>query len=191
MQILSKTILKHGRMSKVEKSNLANVSSHGANEKPPSYEKNNVDYKPVEKEGYPDEEEALLPAPAANIRPRRWGFPFFSCFEDCFTFCCAAAVPAAVYGRNKQRANHDDECCMYTGLYCIVDVATAQQCGCVLVGLDRQALRQRQSIPGTLVEDLAVATFCLPCALTQQKLELDVLDGTRIPTYAQGLDAEP
>eukprot|EP00835_Amoeboradix_gromovi_P007068 NODE_1033_length_1899_cov_0.158333.p1 type:complete len:179 gc:universal NODE_1033_length_1899_cov_0.158333:525-1061(+) len=153
---------------------------------PPPYGEQPIQYNPVEKKHESvDEESGLIPR--ERHMPRKWGFGFFDCLEDFSTFLCSCICPALVYAQNKQRINNDEECCMYTGLYCIVDIATSRQCGCVLAGLDRETVRKRQEIPGTLGKDLAVSWFCLPCSLTQQKLELDVLEGIRIPAYAQNV----
>jgi len=132
---------------------------------PPAYEKSNTDTSPAKNENNRDVRQELQ----YQERPKKWGFGFFDCFEDCFedcfTFLCAAACPAIVYGQNKQRAAGDEECCLYTGLFCIVDSATGRQCGCVLASLERQQIRNRQEIPGSLLEDLVVSSICLPCSL--------------------------
>eukprot|EP00834_Sanchytrium_tribonematis_P001528 NODE_38_length_35257_cov_0.939047.p22 type:complete len:197 gc:universal NODE_38_length_35257_cov_0.939047:18700-19290(+) len=153
---------------------------------PPPYEKSDASTTPV------DTKKPLLETEGSHERsnnqpaqiegPRQFGFGLWDCFEDIFTFCCAAACPAIVYGQNRQRQLNNEECCLYTGLFCIVE--SASKCGCILHAMDRQALRDRQHIEGSLLDDLCVSAVCLPCSLTQQKLELDVIDGTRVPNYA-------
>ena len=145
---------------------------------PPNYETSKLDTTPSDKA-----ERGELEGYRQTERPKRWGFDLFSCFEDFGTCLCATILPCMVYGQNKQRLNQDDDCCLYSGMYCIVDMSTASHCGCALAALDRQSIRKRQEIPGSLVEDAIASYFCLPCVLTQQKLELDCQDGTRIPSY--------
>ncbi len=93
---------------------------------------------------------------------------------DCSTCMFACCCPCCLYGKNKARLDGPGSgCCGPCCTYSILSV-----CGlCCCVGAStRAALRGRFSIAGGFLGDCFSHMCCAPCALTQEKRELDAMN---------------
>ncbi|TPX60639.1 hypothetical protein SpCBS45565_g07471 [Spizellomyces sp. 'palustris'] len=107
--------------------------------------------------------------------PKDWAHSLFDCFGDFGTCCLACLAPCYVYATNKQSMNKNDgcfgDCLMY---YC------ATQCGCgpCIGSGGRASVRSKYNITGDSCSDFCAHCFCVPCALTQEKREIDGMIAT-------------
>ncbi|KAL2912332.1 hypothetical protein HK105_208179 [Polyrhizophydium stewartii] len=101
----------------------------------------------------------------------------FDCFGDIGTCFLACFCPCVVYGQNQQRAHNKDgcfmDCCIY---YCAAEFGCHSCIGCY----GRGQVRERSNVAnGSSVGDCCVHICCTPCALTQEKRDLDATLGTQ------------
>ncbi|KAJ3271952.1 hypothetical protein HDV01_006086 [Terramyces sp. JEL0728] len=84
----------------------------------------------------------------------------------CLLSCCC---PCVVYGQNQQALNNKDswfvDCFIY---YCAAQFGFHSCLGCV----GRQNIRSQRQINGSSVNDCCIHFCCTPCALTQERIEL-------------------
>ncbi|KAJ3142864.1 hypothetical protein HDU90_002735 [Geranomyces variabilis] len=104
--------------------------------------------------------------------PKDWTHGLFDCFSDIGTCCVAACFPCCQYGKNKQALNKSDGCCGDCCMYCVV-----ASCGfgpCLASG-GRATVRAKYNITGDGCSDLCAHWCCGPCALTQEKREIEAM----------------
>ncbi|KAH6563525.1 hypothetical protein BASA62_008488 [Batrachochytrium salamandrivorans] len=91
-----------------------------------------------------------------------WGTCIIACFCPCVT-----------YGQNQQRAENKEGCFMDAAMYCIASSCGFQSCiGC----MGRGHVRAVSNITNdSSVADCLTHLCCSPCALTQEKRELDII----------------
>ncbi|KAJ3048472.1 hypothetical protein HK097_010508 [Rhizophlyctis rosea] len=94
----------------------------------------------------------------------------FDCFGD-FGFCIYAwcCAPCA-YGQNQQKLHKTDGC---IGDCCIYTLAAACGCHSCVGAYGRGAVRNKHGIEGGIVGDWCAHLCCTPCALTQEKMEME------------------
>ena len=94
----------------------------------------------------------------------------FDCFNDLGTCLISWFCPCVTYGQNQQRAQKKDGCVGDAAIF-----ALAACCGCYsCVGASgRGNVRAVRNIEGGFATDCLVHCCCVPCALTQEKNELD------------------
>ncbi|KAI8999935.1 PLAC8 family-domain-containing protein [Gaertneriomyces semiglobifer] len=97
--------------------------------------------------------------------PKDWSHSLLDCFGDCATCCLATFVPCFVYGQNKAALNKHEGCCGDCCLYCCCP-------WCVGSG-GRTSIRAKYNITGDSCGDCCAHLCCTPCALTQEKREID------------------
>ncbi|KAH9957326.1 PLAC8 family-domain-containing protein [Russula dissimulans] len=113
---------------------------------------------------------------------REWSHGLFDCFSTCGLCCWAAWCPCVVYSKNKQRLRHlryqgtslpgggepcDDHCYIHGGL-------TLLGYGWVLQVHERAEARDRYGIRGSAAGDCFTSWCCRPCALTQERREIEL-----------------
>lgn len=101
----------------------------------------------------------------------------FSCFDDPETCLIACCFPCVIYGKNHQRITQKpdsiaDACVYFWAVICGIT--------CCVGGSGRGAVRVVRGIDGGCCEDCCIHLWCSPCALTQEKLELDKAAGLSI-----------
>ncbi|KAI9099436.1 PLAC8 family-domain-containing protein [Phlyctochytrium arcticum] len=102
--------------------------------------------------------------------PKDWSNGLFDCFGDIGTCIFACCFPCYVYGTNKQALNRNSGC---VGDCCVYSLTMG--CGCApCVGSGgRGSVRAKYNITGGSCGDLLAHCCCAPCALTQEKREID------------------
>ncbi|KAI0279927.1 PLAC8 family-domain-containing protein [Russula aff. rugulosa BPL654] len=119
--------------------------------------------------------------PIGSNGKRDWSHGICSCFGSCGTCCMSCWCPCIVFGKNKQRLRNlnthgtplpgggsacDGDCCLYCGLgFCGL--------GWVLQIGSRGEVRDRYSIDGGACSDCCCSFWCGPCALTQERREIE------------------
>ncbi|KAI0305344.1 PLAC8-domain-containing protein [Multifurca ochricompacta] len=113
---------------------------------------------------------------------RDWSFGLFDCFSECGLCCWATWCPCVVYGKNKERLRnlqdqgvplpgggerHTDDCCVYGAL-------NFPGYGWVLQISTRADIRNRYGIRGDGNGDCFASGCCTPCALTQERREIEL-----------------
>jgi len=113
---------------------------------------------------------------------RDWSFGLFDCFARCGLCCMSVWCPCVVYSKNKQRLHslqtqgtplagggetYDSNCCIYggldfTGYSWIMQLRT------------REEIRERYNIRGAAFGDCLSSWCCRPCALTQERREIEL-----------------
>jgi len=128
----------------------------------------------------------ILNRPIGADGRRDWTYGLFEFFDACGLCCFATWCPCFVYTHNKQhlrslQANNaplppgteqtDADCCIYCGLtYC--SLSWILQLG------PREDIRLRYAVRGDAVTDCLISAFCRPCALTQERRELELEEGS-------------
>jgi Cys-rich protein (TIGR01571 family) len=97
--------------------------------------------------------------------------------------CWAVWCPCVVYGKNRQRLRslqnqgtplpgggerYDGHCCVYGAINVATGHARALQIHI------REQVRERYGIHGGPIEDCVTSWFCLVCALTQERREIEL-----------------
>jgi len=98
-----------------------------------------------------------------------WQQGVFDCSNDIGTCLLSCICPCVVYGQMKSKL--DRTSCFMNG--CIYAIVANIGCYCFLTGLFRGQVRRTYGIPGGSFEDCLIHCFCSPCAMTQEKLEID------------------
>jgi len=113
---------------------------------------------------------------------RDWTHGLFSCFGSCGTCCMSVFCPCIVYGKSKQRLSHlkihgtplpgggdtfDGGCCVYCGLN-LFGIGWVLQIG------ERGDVRDRYGIRGGTCGGCCSIWCCTPCALTQERREIEL-----------------
>ncbi|KAI0249606.1 PLAC8 family-domain-containing protein [Lactifluus subvellereus] len=113
---------------------------------------------------------------------REWSFGLLDCFNACGLCCWATWCPCVVYCKSKQRLRslqdhgvplsgdgerYNNDCCIY-GLLNIPGY------GWVLQIKTRSDIRNRYGIRGDTTGDCLASCLCNPCALTQERRELEL-----------------
>jgi Cys-rich protein (TIGR01571 family) len=115
--------------------------------------------------------------------------------------CLAAWCPCIVYSRNRQhlrslqyqgtplpadRERNDDQCCIYGGLeitgYSWVMQVRSEDIDDMRLRLIRvsdqiryrEEIRERYGIRGSSLNDCCISAWCRPCALTQERREIEL-----------------
>jgi len=119
--------------------------------------------------------------PIGPDRQRDWSFGLCDCLSRCGTCCWSVWCPCVVYSNNRQRLHslqHQGTpvprggeslgayCCIYFVLGC---------CGLnwVLQMQTRADVRLRYNIRGSTIGDCCTSCCCAPCALTQERREIE------------------
>ncbi|KAH9993562.1 PLAC8 family-domain-containing protein [Russula vinacea] len=116
---------------------------------------------------------------------RDWSFGLFDCFDRCSLCCWAIWCPCVVYSKNRQRmrslrdqgtplpgggVGFDGHCCIYgafvTGYSLFLQIHIREQ------------VRERYGIRGGPAKDCAASWCCRPCALTQERREIELEEGS-------------
>ncbi|KAF8467958.1 PLAC8-domain-containing protein [Russula ochroleuca] len=120
--------------------------------------------------------------PIGSDGVRDWSFGLFDCFGRCGLCCWATWCPCVVYGKNRQRlrslrkqgtplpgggVRYDRHCCIFGALE-----ITGYNLGMQIH--TREQVRERYSIRGNSTEDCAMSLCCRPCALTQERREIEL-----------------
>jgi len=120
--------------------------------------------------------------PIGLDKKRDWSFGLFDCFSSCNACCWSLWCPCVVYSHNKQRLHSlqtqgtplprgseslDAHCCIYGSLDCI-------GFGWILQVQTRADLRERYEIRGSMVDDCFASWCCRPCALSQERREIEL-----------------
>jgi Cys-rich protein (TIGR01571 family) len=124
----------------------------------------------------------------ANMHPigpdgkRGWTYGLMSCSDRCGLYCCATWCPCVVYSKTRQRLRslqyqghplagggdrYSDHCCIYTALLFIGHPWIMQV-------QPRAEIRERYAIRGNIINDWLASLCCNPCALTQERREVEV-----------------
>lgn len=92
------------------------------------------------------------------------------CFSACGTCCLACCCPCVVYGKNQQRAAKKEGCFSDCLIFCL-----ASSCGlhCCVGANGRGIIRGMRGINGGFLGDCCAHFCCGPCALTQERRELE------------------
>ncbi|KAH9968279.1 PLAC8 family-domain-containing protein [Russula dissimulans] len=113
---------------------------------------------------------------------RKWSYGLLDCFSACGLCCWATWCPCVVYSTNKQRLRQlryqgtslqgggdtcDDHCLIHGGL-------SVLGCSWVLQLHERAEARDRYGIRGSAVGDCFTSLLCCPCALTQERREIEL-----------------
>ncbi|KAL2912329.1 hypothetical protein HK105_208176 [Polyrhizophydium stewartii] len=114
---------------------------------------------------------------AAPSKKAEFTHGLFDCFGDFGTCLMACFCPCVVYGQNQQRAENKDgscmDCCIY---YCAAEFGFHSCIGCY----GRGKIKERTNVVNdSSMGDCFTHLCCAPCALTQEKRELDVALGAR------------
>jgi len=131
-------------------------------------------------------EKNALNRPQGPDGKRNWSFGLFDCFPRGQLCLWATFCPCVIYGQNRQRLRHlqkrgrplpgggdnfSDDC----RVYCCMAVPCfywAFQMG------SRLDIRKRYDIRGEAMEDCLSSLFCRPCALTQERREIELEEGS-------------
>jgi len=120
--------------------------------------------------------------PIGSDGKRGWSNSLCGCFSSCGICCNSLCCPCTVYSKNKQRLrnlmNHDAplpgggdacncDCCCFFGL-CLVGLP------CILQMGTRRDVRDRYGIRGGACRDCCSSWLCGPCALTQERREIEL-----------------
>ncbi|KAI8901723.1 hypothetical protein BC833DRAFT_576406 [Globomyces pollinis-pini] len=93
----------------------------------------------------------------------------FDCFSNCGTCVLAWFCPCVVYGQNQAALKNGDGWVVDSALY-----LAAACCGCnsCLGAVGRDKIRESRGIEGQFITDCLLHTCCVPCTLTQERVEL-------------------
>lgn len=94
-----------------------------------------------------------------------WKNGLCSCFGNIPVCALSYFVPCYVFGKTAEKNGED---CVKCGLVTFVPLANLY-----FMTKQRQAIREKQGIEGSCVNDLCVTCFCGLCALTQQAREVE------------------
>jgi len=124
-----------------------------------------------------------LDRPIGRDGMREWSYDLLDCFPACGLCCFATWCPCMVYSRNRQHLRNlqiegiplppgnermiDAYCCIYSGLLVLLYGSTLQ------IGTRRE-IRARYRIRADHCDDCLVSAFCHPCALTQERREMEL-----------------
>ncbi|KAI0286347.1 PLAC8 family-domain-containing protein [Russula brevipes] len=123
-----------------------------------------------------------LNCPIGPSGKRDWSYGLFDCFSACGLCCFAAWCPCIVYSKNRQRLRSlqhegtplkgdgetcDEHCCIHGGL-------TVLGYGWIMQIHTRAEVRERYGVDGSAVGDCFSAWCCRPCALTQERREIEL-----------------
>ncbi|KAH9993552.1 PLAC8 family-domain-containing protein [Russula vinacea] len=111
---------------------------------------------------------------------RDWSFGLFDCFSTCGLCCASVWCPCIVYSKNKQRMHSlqaqgtrlvgdGDTCDSNCLIYCVLG-----NCSWVLQIPAREEIRERYGIRGSTLSDCFASWCCRPCALTQERREIEL-----------------
>jgi len=113
---------------------------------------------------------------------RGWSFGLFTCFSRCGLCCLSTWCPCIVYNKNKQRVHSlqvqgtplpgggetfDGYCIIY-GWLAVLGY------GWIMQIRPREEIRQRYGIRGGPFTDCLASQCCNPCALTQERREIEL-----------------
>ncbi|KAI8901184.1 hypothetical protein BC833DRAFT_522574 [Globomyces pollinis-pini] len=94
----------------------------------------------------------------------------FDCFKKptvCALSCCC---PCIVYGQNQATVKGSDSCLVDSIIYLAVGLLGCHSC---LGAVGRGHVRDARGITGAFTGDCCMHFCCGPCALTQERVELD------------------
>ncbi|KAJ3274040.1 hypothetical protein HDV01_003533 [Terramyces sp. JEL0728] len=115
------------------------------------------------------------PRKSPVVDNKEWSLGLFGCFADVTTCVKALFCPCIVYAQNKQVLNRTGSIGPDALLYCCgIDFWCCGSTGAI-GGSNRSEIRQSRNIQGSFATDFITHCFCAPCALTQEKLELELL----------------
>ncbi|TPX71492.1 hypothetical protein SpCBS45565_g01148, partial [Spizellomyces sp. 'palustris'] len=102
---------------------------------------------------------------AVHRPPKDWNHSIFDCFNNCGTCALACCCPCVVYGMNKKdlsrRSSWVGALTSCFGLHPCVG------------GGGRTTIRAKYNIRGDSCADCCCHLLCTPCALTQERMEID------------------
>lgn len=101
-----------------------------------------------------------------------WSTGLFSCTDNCCLCCFSCWCSPCQYGINVEAFNNQN-CIAYSFLYYCAENFGVSSC---LGGMSRMELRKRSGIDGNGLSDCCIHFFCVPCALTQEKLHIEQLN---------------
>jgi len=118
--------------------------------------------------------------PVGNDGKRDWSFGLFDCFSR-FGLCCGSMwCPCVVYGKSRQRLRSlqtqgiplpdDGETC---DSHCILFAVVGGNSWAMQIHT-REELRERYAIRGDTAGDCLTLWCCRPCALTQERREIEL-----------------
>lgn len=88
-------------------------------------------------------------------------------WKTCLVACC---LPCIIYGKNQERALNKEDYWYDAAIYCIAGACGFYSC---IGAKGRGNVRTIRAIEGGFAKDCITHFCCAPCALTQEKLELD------------------
>ena len=112
-----------------------------------------------------------------NITTIEWTNGLFDCFDDIGTFATSCCCPCLQFANNKKSFNSTGNILPDLVLYlCGLDFYC---CGATAAigAATREEIRNHRNIEGSFANDCLVHCCCMPCALTQEKRELDFIKG--------------
>ncbi len=124
---------------------------------------------------------AIRPSQSGN-----WSHSLFDCSDNFSSFLIAWCLPCVAFGLfnfhvlklgiNKREFDGSSflQSCL---LWSLLETCIGASC-CYGAGT-RCEIRDANGIPGNFMTDLAVHTFCLPCGLTQENVEIADIGGRR------------
>ncbi|KAG6872446.1 hypothetical protein C0995_009703 [Termitomyces sp. Mi166 len=123
-----------------------------------------------------------LNKPDIDGEGREWSHGLCAC-NGAGTCCLAWCLPCILYGSNRKRMSYlerngapdpdhggvcNNHCCIYGLLTVCLGI------GCILQIGNRGNIRSRYDIKGGGCTDCLTSCFCSPCALTQEKGEIEL-----------------
>jgi len=118
---------------------------------------------------------------------RSWSFGLFNCFSRCDLCFWSSWCPCVVFSKNKQRLHSlqqrgtplagdgetfDGHCAIYGG----INILTCY--GWIMQLRSREEVRERYGIRGGPFEDLLSSCIFRACALTQERREIELEEGS-------------
>ncbi|KAI9092363.1 PLAC8 family-domain-containing protein [Phlyctochytrium arcticum] len=102
--------------------------------------------------------------------PKDWNHSIFDCTSNMGACCIGCFFPCVMYGMNKKDLSHRSSCVGDCIMYALV---ASMGCGACVGGGGRTTMRARYNIRGDSCVDCLAHLCCHPCALTQERMELD------------------
>lgn len=106
---------------------------------------------------------------SSQTETNSWSHSLFSLKDPC-TLILAFLCPCIVYAQNRQTLTAQNGCLADCALYCCM--ASCGCCSCIGAST-RAEIRKEFRIKGSWCLDVTVHCCCSPCALNQEKLQLD------------------
>lgn len=118
---------------------------------------------------------------------KEWSSGLCSCCDDCgicvLSFCC----PCIQYGMSTEMFGEgvlfrEPSCAVHAIIYIAFDIFGL---GCIVLGLQRQLVREKYGIKGTSFNDFCCSCCCQPCTLAQVSREIKANGGVTKPLITE------